>query len=252
VSSLSPIQRASLVFPDPSEALRPQAFIESTHPEIQALAASLHRDGQSERELAVKAFEYVRDTVRYEFLAKFQPDQYRASCILEQGRGFCVQKAVLLTALLRACGLPSAIVLSELRDHTMPARISRAMGTDVMHGHGLTAVSLDGIWHLIDASHDAAFAQRKGYATVEWDGLGDALIAPTTLDGRPHAEFVNVQGVFLDLAYDSLLRSFAVAYGQADVGALADAGIPVTEMVAGLEAARPVPALTGPSDHEAS
>lgn len=241
---MSSIQRASLVFPDPSEASKPQPFIESSHPEIHALAASLRRDDPSERELAVKAFEHLRDAVRYEFLAKFQPDAYRASYVLEHGRGFCVQKAVLLAALLRACGLPSALVLSELRDHTMPARISKAMGTDVMHGHGLTAVYLDGDWHLIDASHDAAMAQRKGYATVEWDGFGDALIAATTLDGRPHAEFVSVQGVFLDLPYDALLRSFAVAYGQADIGALADAGIPVTEMVAGLQAARRVP--TGP------
>jgi transglutaminase-like putative cysteine protease len=252
VSSLDPALRASLVFPDPSEALQPTGFIESTHPQLQALAASLRRDGQSERELAVKAFEHVRDAVTYEFMAKLQPDHYRASYVLNQGQGFCVQKAVLLAALLRACGIPSAIVLSELRDHTMPRRISQAMGTDIMHGHGLTAVFLGGVWHLIDASHHAAFAQRKAYQTVTWDGLGDALIAATTLDGRRHAEFVGVQGVYLDLPYDSLLRSFAAAYGNVDVGALAEAGIPVTEMLSGLEASTLAAALTGQLDHEAS
>ncbi|TNE87277.1 MAG: transglutaminase family protein [Deltaproteobacteria bacterium] len=235
MSSLDPALRAWLEFPDPSEALHPQGFIESTHPQLQALAASLGKGGLSGRELAVAAFEHVRDAVPYEFMAKLTPGQYRASYVLDRGRGFCVQKAVLLTALLRACGIPSAIVLSELRDRTMPRRISQAMGTDIMHGHGLTAVFLDGEWLLVDASHDASFAERKEYETVTWDGQGDALIAATTLDGRPHAEFVALQGVFLDLPFEALLGSFAEAYGRADIGALAAAGLPVAEMLSGVD-----------------
>jgi len=250
MSSLPPAQRASLSFPDPDEALLSMEFIEAAHPQIQALADSLGRGRLSEREIAVKAFAHVRDAVPYEFMAKLRSDQYRASYILEQGRGFCVQKAVLLAALLRACGIPSALVLGDLRDHTMPRHIVEAMGTDVMHGHGFTAVWMDEVWHLVDPSHDARFAARKGYELVSWHGMGDALIATTTRDGRQHAQFVGLQGVFLDLPFDALLGSFAAAYAKADIHALAMAGLPVEEMLAEGDASELVLALTGRSNRE--
>lgn len=248
MTSLEPRLRATLRFPEPSDALPPQEYIESTHPQLQALAVSLGRGGVAERELAVKAFEHVRDAIPYEFMAKLKSREYRASYVLDQGRGFCVQKAVLLTALFRACGIPSAIVLSDLRDHTMPPRISQAMGTDVMHGHGLAAVCLGGEWLLVDASHDASFAERKGYQTVSWDGRRDALIAPRTLDGRLHAQFVAFQGVFLDLPFDVLLGSFSEAYGKADVAALAAAGLPVMEMLQGADLSDLTSDVAGGSD----
>jgi len=233
VSSLAPLLRASLVFPSPGEALLPQTFIDSASPELQALAALITEGSVSKRELAIRAFEHIRDSVPYEFMAKFRPDQYRAMHVLDAGRGFCVQKAVLLAALLRACGIPSALVLGNLKDHTMPRRIVKALGTNVMHGHGFTAVWLDGEWLLVDASHDARFATRKGYELVSWDGACDALIAATALDGRRHAQFVALQGVFLDLPFEALLKLFAEAYAEFDLEALAAAGLPVADMLSG-------------------
>lgn len=221
--------RASLVFPDPATALSSEEYIESSHPALIEAAASLC-GGADERERAVGAFVLVRDAVRYEFMAKLRPEEYRASYVLERRRGFCVQKAVLLAAMLRACNIPSVLVLANLRDHTMPDRVARAMGTNVMHGHGLVAAWLSGKWLLVDASHDQSFAERKGYRLVGWDGREDALIAATTRDGRRHAEYGALRGPYLDLPYAGLMRDFGRAYAGADVQALIDAGVPVGDL----------------------
>ncbi len=64
---------------------------------------------------------------------------------------------------------------------------------------------------------------------MEWSGQSDALLKVTTSDGRRHAEYVGVHGVYLDLPFQQLLRAFAMAYAHVDVRALADAGLPVGE-----------------------
>ncbi|MBW2460758.1 MAG: hypothetical protein JRH11_03865 [Deltaproteobacteria bacterium] len=230
LNALDPALRSGLVFPEPASALASMTFVQSGHPAVLDVAKAIGEPGANDRGRAVAAYDYVRNEIGYEFRPKLRPEQYEASTVIREGRGFCVQKAVLLVALLRACEVPSALVLSDLRDHTMPLRIADAMGTDVMHGHGLVAVWLDTAWWLVDPSHDAAFAEQKGYQRVEWDGHGDALIAATTQDGRRHAEYVGLHEVHLDLPFGQLLRTFAEAYAQADVNALAAAGVRVGDL----------------------
>ena len=222
--------RGALMFPDPASALSSTTFIESDHPALRNLVTQLSRAHPSSRDRAVAAFRFVRDSVAYEFRAKLRPEEYRAAYVLERKTGFCVQKAVLLVALLRALNVPSVLVLADLRDRTIPQRIARVMGTDVMCGHGLAAVYLDGTWMLIDPSHDAVFAARKRYRLVEWAGVSDAVMAATTEDGRPHAEYVAMHGAFLDLSLPLLFQIFAEAYGAVDVSALKAAGVDMNQV----------------------
>ena len=146
--------------------------MESTDPAVRELARVVQDGRLTARERAVAAFDRVRDGVSYEFMAKLRPEEYTASHVLGRGRGFCVQKAVLLVSLLRASGVPSALVLTDLRDHTMPRRIAHAMGTDVMHGHGLAAAWVDGggAWQTPATTR----ASLSGRATGWWSGAGKA------------------------------------------------------------------------------
>src|SRR5205085_573567 len=172
------------------ECLAATPFVECVHADVARTAVSV---AGAESDLPARArslFRFVRDEVRYEFMAKLEPEQYRASAVLSARAGFCVQKAVLLAALSRAAQVPCAIVLSDLRDRTLPKDIVAAMGTDVMHDHGLNAFHLEGAWRLADASLSPDIVQRKRYRPVDFDGVAHALLAPTTLDGSPHAEYL--------------------------------------------------------------
>ncbi|MGE3737208.1 MAG: transglutaminase, partial [Blastocatellales bacterium] len=112
----------------------------------------------------------------------------------------------------RAAGIPTALVLTDLRDYTLSPRIREMLGTDIMHHHGLNAFYLDGRWLKADASLSPDIMQRKGYRLVEFNGQQDALLAPTTLAGQPHAEYLVFHGLYDDLPYEQIMAAFRAAY----------------------------------------
>lgn len=208
----------------PSDCLRSTPVIDADAPSIRGVADHLCRDASTARERAARAFNFVRDEIRYEFRARLTVDEYRASHVLAERKGFCVQKAVLLCALLRAASVPAAIVLCDLKDRTLPLRIVRAMGTDTMFHHGLTGIYLDGAWRLADAALSPDVVARKRYRTVEFDGTSDALLPTSTLDGAPHAEVVRFHGMYADLPFEQMISAYLTAYANADAGALQEMG----------------------------
>lgn len=206
--------------PSPEACLVPTRFIDSTHPSIVVAVDDLDLRRFPPAERARRLFHFVKDTVRYEFSAKTGEDEYIASNVLAAGRGFCVQKAVLLAALGRAAGVPTALVFSDLRDRSLPSWVAEALTTDVMHHHGLDAFWLDGAWVKVDASLSPDVVNRKRYRKLDFTPPEEALLAPTTLDGAPHAEYVAFHGLYADLPFDQMIAAFVDAYSRADVAKL--------------------------------
>jgi transglutaminase-like putative cysteine protease len=178
--------------------------------------------GRTSVERAVRVFKFVRDDIAYDFLAKLTPQEYEASYTLRAGKGFCTQKAVLLAALGRAAGIPTALVLTDLRDDSLPDRVIRAMGgSNLFEYHGLVAFHLDGQWVKADATLSPDVVRRRRYRPVEFDGREDALLADTTLEGKPHIRYESVRGVYADLPFDEMVRVLKERFQRIDVEALA-------------------------------
>lgn len=210
--------------PRPEDCLGPTPSIDSDHPSVRAVVARLGLHDLSVVERAARLFEFVRDEFRYEFMAKLTPEEYRASYVLEAGCGFCVQKSVLLCALARSAAVPCALVLSDLVDHSLSARIVKALGTNVMYHHGLNAFYLGGRWLLADASLSPDVVSRKGYRQQGFDGTADALLPATTLTGAAHAEYVRFHGAYANLPFEQMMSAFAAAYQSVDLEALGELG----------------------------
>ena len=200
-------------------------FIDKSHPSIVACVASLDLDGLPAAEKARRIFRFVRDEIRYEFMAKFTRAEYVASNVLSEGKGFCVQKAVLLAALARRAGVPTALVLCDMRDHTLSPKLVAAIGTNVMHHHGLSALHLEGEWLRVDASLTPAVLEKKRTPVVTFDGEHDALLSPTTLEGTPHVDYLVFHGTYDDLPFEPMIAAFASAYRDADLGKLVEMGL---------------------------
>ena len=214
----------AMLMPPVDACLAPTHYVDAAHPAVGECVARLGlRDGAPAARAAA-LFRFVRDEVRYEFMAKMTPEEYLASTVLRDGRGFCVQKAVLLCALARAARIPCALVLSDLVDHSLSPRIARALGTNVMFHHGLNALHVEGRWLLVDASLSPDVTARKGYRVVEFDGTADAVLPETTLAGAPHATYARFHGAYAELPFDQMLAAFAAAYQYADRAALAQLG----------------------------
>lgn len=66
-------------------------------------AESLTAGCSSDTEKAVRLFMYVRDNIPYNlYMISVFSDDFIASRVLKWGKGYCVQKAILLAALGRA------------------------------------------------------------------------------------------------------------------------------------------------------
>lgn len=206
---------------DPATCLSATTFIDCEHPAIVAAARAFDVETDPVAR-AVAAFEFVQDGVEYEFMAHSDPQEYVASHVLAQQRGFCIPKAVLLCALGRALGVPTALVLSDLTDHTLPPRITDVMGTNTMYQHGLNAFHLDGQWVLADASLSAGIVNRKRYRPIAFDGASDALHSSTRLDGTPHAHYSAFHGLYPDLPYDEVMTALAIRYAHVDPARITD------------------------------
>lgn len=210
---------------DPEKCLRPAEFINSDDPTIRSFVEDLGVRGRPERERAIELFEFVRDGLEYEFAIRLHRKEYRASYTFEEGRGFCVRKAIVLCALSRAADIPSALVLSDLRDRTLSPNVVEALGTDVMYHHGLAALYVQGRWLLVDPALSPALVARKKYIPISFDGMQNALQHATTLEGKPHAEYVKFHGYYSDLPYDQMIQALQAGYKNANSAKLQDFGL---------------------------
>ncbi len=130
-----------LIAGSPDAYLGADDVIETTAPEVLALADQLGAGASDSRAFAARAFAWVRDEIDHAGDVGDPRFAVTATEVLADGVGWCYAKAHLLTALLRAGSVPTGLCYQLLADDSAP-------GGFVMHG--LVAVHLDGAWHRQD------------------------------------------------------------------------------------------------------
>jgi len=171
--------------------LKATPTLDAGHKRIVETARILTRGCSSDDEKAVKLFYFVRDSIGYNvFMISVFIEDFRASRILEWGKGYCVQKAVLLAALGRAAGIPSRLAFAKIRNHKLPEHIFQIMKTNTFHRHGYNQFLLNGQWVSAAATFDKNLCEKNGLPTVEFDGKSDAILPEKGLKGEPYIEYV--------------------------------------------------------------
>ncbi len=190
------------------------AAIDIDHPAVRATASQVVADAHSDRDKAIRLFEFVRDRIPYNlFMISMFPEDFRASFVLQVGKGYCVQKAVLLCALGRAVGIPTRLALAHIRNHRLPPRLKERLGRDDFPAHGYDQFHLDGHWVSVAATFDMALCVRSGVPVVEFDGRNDAVLPARALDGGPYIEYLHQHGHFADLPLDFITARTSLTWG---------------------------------------
>jgi transglutaminase-like putative cysteine protease len=115
-------------------------MIDFEHPLVAAKAAELAAGQPSDARIARAIFHFVRDAIHHSVDYQRNPVTRAASEVLAHGTGYCYAKSHLLTALLRANGIPAGLCYQRLI-HT----------TERYCLHGLVAVHLkEHGWYRID------------------------------------------------------------------------------------------------------
>ena len=126
------------------EYLKETEIVNYSNKEVTNLAKNLANKAKSDEEIAKRCFEFVRDEIRHSGDYKDEVTTCKASEVLEYKTGWCYAKAILLAALLRANGIPTAFCYQRLSCNEYE--------DGVYCLHGLNAVYLKKYgWYKIDA-----------------------------------------------------------------------------------------------------
>lgn len=194
--------------------LRPTYHVDADHPEVRAFAEEATAGAETVRDRAVALFYAVRDGIRYTpYGVDLSPEAMRASAVLEAGQGFCIPKALLLTAAARAVGVPTRLGFADVRNHLASRRLLDLMGgTDVFAWHAFCEFLIDGRWLKATPAFNVELCERFGVRPLEFDGTADALFHPYDVAGRRHMEYLRYRGSYADLPLDEIRATFEELY----------------------------------------
>lgn len=198
--------------PNPTDCLAATDFVDCDHPDVAAYARTTAGEGD-DRTRAVRLYYAIRDGFRYNpYEIDLSIAGLRASTVLANGHGWCVNKAVLLAAACRAVGIPAALGYADVRNHLSTERLRAAMGTDVFHFHGYTAIHLDDQWVKATPAFNLGLCEKFRLHPLEFDGTADSIYHPFDLEGNRHMEYLQFRGEYADVPLTDMLQAFETLY----------------------------------------
>lgn len=197
-------------------------FLDKNHPNVvafteKALGRPLSRLSElTPRERAVKSFYAVRDQIRYDpYRITFEDETYQAHAVIAAGYGWCISKAALLAAVLRACEIPCVIGLADVLNHLTTDKLRERMGgVTTFYNHGYVALELDGRWFKAVPAFNIELCERFGVKPTEFDGESDALYQEFDQANRRHMEYLADHGTWSDLPMKKIRDDMHHHYGH--------------------------------------
>jgi transglutaminase-like putative cysteine protease len=127
------------------EYLKPTFTIDCENTKIVDASQQLTAQCSDNARKAADLFCFARDSIAYSlYMISVFKEDFIASRVLEWGKGYCVQKVALLTALGRAAKIPTRLAFARIRNHKASHKIVQMAGTNVFPRHGCTQFSLTG------------------------------------------------------------------------------------------------------------
>jgi len=198
------------------EYLKPTYFIDSDSQMVLDLADKLTSDTDDKIEKAVKIFYWTRDEILYNPYETFTPEKEKnkASHVISVKKGWCVQKACVLAALARVVEIPSRLHFADIRNHQVPDKLKKLMGTDLFVFHGFTELYLNGKWYPAVPAFNVTMCQKLGLSTVEFDGINTdkGTLSKNMPDGQKYIEYITDRGVFSDLPLEKIFKTSEAYY----------------------------------------
>jgi hypothetical protein len=161
-------------------------FCDYSHPGIQNKAKDFLKHKFDELTLIENIFLFVRDGIL------FGGDlwQVKASDTLKKGYGACYNKNLLLSSLLRACGVPTKFKANPMKkDFLKPAIGAAYLTVSTPFMHCFTEVEFEGSWFSIDPTldkltYDTCFAPLNVNWGIDWNGVNSMELYTESIIGE--------------------------------------------------------------------
>jgi len=194
--------------------LTPTDIIDSDAPQIRTHVERIISGFKNSVDRAVQLYLAVRDGIRYDPYTPFYlPEHYRASCVLEAGRGFCVSKASLLCALARAGGIPARLGFATVVNHLSTRQLIEYLGSSRFVYHGYVELFLEEKWVTCTPAFNRELCERHRVPPLDFNGRENSLFQPYNKDNEQFMEYVEYHGVYADVPVDRILAAWEAEYG---------------------------------------
>lgn len=195
------------------EFLAPAYYIDSNHPKIKETAIAWTKGIIEHKEKAITLFTKVRDHYYYTpYLLDLRKEAMKASHILTKSTGYCIEKALLLAALLRAVDIPSRVHFGDVSNHIATDRITIILKTNKLAFHACTEIYLDHKWVKATPAFNAELCHKLGVDVLDFDGEHDAIFQAYDQNNNLFMEYVHEYGAFTDLPYELYLQQLNINY----------------------------------------
>ena len=202
-----PLKKTRMNKSDHIDYLKATRLLDHDHPALRARAAMISRGAADDKQRAVRIYYAVRDGWKYNpYNVNFQPEAYRASNLLQQTEGHCLDKAILMIALLRASGIPARLCLAKVRNHIAAEKVEAAFGTDELVPHGYVEMQINGKWIKATPAFNRELCKRLQVDPLEFDGERDALFQECDGKGGAFMEYLEEYGRFADVPVSLIAR----------------------------------------------
>jgi len=166
---------------------------------IQKILVSLkEKEILSNKEFAIKAYLYVRDTWSYNpYRFSLINGDWKVSEIITHRNGHCLDKAIILISLLRAAKISARLGLAKVRNHIAIDDIIEKFGSDVLVPHGYVEIFLNDKWVKATPAFNKELCELLNVKTLEFDGEHDSLFQEFDQTGEQvFMEYLEDYGTF--------------------------------------------------------
>ena len=176
---------------------------------VEDVVAGVEEDTQR----AVAVYYAIRDGILYDpYSADISVAGLKATTVLEERRGWCVSKAILLAACCRALGIPARLGYADVLNHLSTEKMRQRMKTNVFYWHGYTALYLDDRWIKATPAFNIELCDKFGLKPLEFNGRDDSIYHAFDQAGNRHMEYLHDRGQFLEPPIEAMRRTFDEHY----------------------------------------
>lgn len=201
--------------PELDQYLQPTEFLDFDKKIVKSIALKVTEGLRTDKEKAVALFNWVQENLKYNALAYYPKirGNLKASVSIRRRQGFCMSKAITLSALARAVGIPARIHMVDIINHKISQKFKDFMGTAAFYCHAYSELWLNGKWVKATPVFDRETSIKgKFYPIIEFDGEHDALFVEYDQNGNKFVEYIGDYGSFAECPIEMIDEIFTEQY----------------------------------------
>jgi transglutaminase-like putative cysteine protease len=194
--------------------LRSTSFIDSDNADVIAYANAKTTADKSNRDKVVDLYLAVRDEILYDpYHLILKPEVISASLTLKRGKGYCIEKSLLLAAVGRIHGIPSRLGFSIVQNHLSTQKFVDMLRTDKFVFHGYNEFWIEDKWVKCTPAFNKSLCEKFGTNALDFDGVNDSIFQEYN-GGKKYMNYLHEYGQFDDLPYDLFVSELKKHYGH--------------------------------------